>query len=176
MGWPEVADTALKIGLGALLGGAFSVVLARLNQRHDLRKLALERRWNLLQEAQSEITLFGSLVSQFWAGVRNAVYLRASGKPLTVQQTEELEKLERLVFEGFAGLGVPRSKLLLLGEKGANQALDRMRHSCDAFFRIASLENVQCTGEGLDKAKESISEARDALYDAMAQAYARVGT
>ena len=115
--WPEVVDTSIKIGLGALLGGLFSVWLARLNQRHEVRRLYLERRWNLLQEAQVEIMKFGAAISEFWANTRNAAWLRDKSKPLASDQRGSLMRQEQEVFGLFATLAAARSKLLLLGER-----------------------------------------------------------
>jgi len=173
MGWTEVVDSAVKIGLGAIVGGAFSLGVARLAHRHELSKLSIQRRWDLLQQVQLEITTFAAAVSEFWANLRNAVYLRDKGTSLTDSEQRELEELERKVFSGFSSIATPSSKLLLLGEKEANTALGEFRNACDSLFRIASLTNSNCTAVALDAKKEAIISTRNATYDAISRAYIR---
>jgi hypothetical protein len=56
--WLGIVDSAVKIGLGALIGGAFAIWTIRLNERHDHIKQQVERRCVLLQEAQLEVSRF----------------------------------------------------------------------------------------------------------------------
>jgi hypothetical protein len=174
MGWPDVADSAVKIGLGALVGGAFSVVVARVVQRHELRKMAIERRWTLLQETQLEVTSFGQLTSEYRARVRNAAAQRDRGSPVTPEAEAELAELRRRVFSGFSALDVPRSKLLLLGEKEAAEALGSFRVACDLLFRIAIPTSAECTIANLDARRDEIVATRDTTFEKVARAYLRV--
>lgn len=171
MTWPEVADSAVKIGLGALVGGGFSLALARLTQRHEFRKLALERRWTLLQQVQLEVTDFSVAISAFWASTRNAAYRRDASQPLSAVEQRELKELENKAFAAFGALATPRSKLLLLGEKDADAALGKYRESCDAFFRVAELSNPKSTQEQLDALRADMLDKRTAAYDAISTAY-----
>ena len=95
--WPSVVDSAVKIGLGALVGGGFAIWALRLNQRHDHVKAQRERRATLLQEAQLEVSRFAGLVSAYWANVRNAVHIRDKGDVVTQVMRRELEAQEQKV-------------------------------------------------------------------------------
>ncbi len=46
--WMDVIDSAVKVGLGALAGGGFALVVERLRQRSEERRRAEEQRWTLL--------------------------------------------------------------------------------------------------------------------------------
>ena len=171
--WPSVVDSAVKIGLGALIGGGFAIWTIRLNQRHDHLKAQRERRATVLQEAQLEVSRFAGLVSSFWANVRNAVYIRDEGETVTRSMRSELRAQEQEVFEAFAELSSTRGKVLLLGEKSAVEAMSQLHETCAAFFKIAHIDNVNCTGAALDEAKEKIVSHRTVFYDRMAEAYGR---
>ena len=171
--WPSVVDSAVKIGLGALIGGGFAVWTIRLNQRHDHLKSQRERRATLLQEAQLEVSRFAGLVSSYWANVRNAVYIRDQGEVITQLMRGDLTAQEQKVFEAFAELSSARGKVLLLGEKSAVEAMAQLHETCAAFFKIAHIDNAKCTGAALDEAKENIVRQRTLFYDRMAEAYGR---
>ncbi len=171
--WPSVVDSAVKIGLGALIGGGFAVWTIRLNQRHDHLKSQRERRATLLQEAQLEVSRFAGLVSSYWANVRNAVYIRDKGEAVTQLMRTELKAQEQRVFEAFAELSSTRGKVLLLGEKSAVEAMSQLHETCAAFFKIAHIDNAKCTGIALDEAKDKIVAHRTVFYDRMAEAYGR---
>jgi len=136
--------------------------------------MAMERRWALLQEAHLEVTSFGQLVSEYWARVRNAAGQRDRGTLSTPDTEAELAELRRRVFSGFSALDVPRSKLLLLGEKEASEALGSFRSACDMLFRIAVPTNAECTIANLDARRDEIIAARDTTFEKVARAYLRI--
>ena len=113
--WPSVVDSAVKIGLGALIGGGFAIWTIRLNQRHDDVKAQRERRSTLLLEAQLEVSRFAGLVSSYWASVRNTVYIRDKGEVITPLMRSGLKAQEQKVFEALAELSTAPGKVLLIG-------------------------------------------------------------
>ena len=49
--WIQVADDAIKIGLGALIGGLFTWIVARHNNKSAIKKLQFERKAQILSDA-----------------------------------------------------------------------------------------------------------------------------
>ena len=171
--WASVADTAVKIGLGALIGGWFTIWTLRLNQRHDLVKQRLERRFNLLQEAQLEVSGFAGIMSTYWANTRNAAHIRDRDGGASEAMRQELEEEEKKVFTAFADLSTSRGKILLVGEKEACAALAQLHEACSSLFRIAHIDSEKCTVAALDEARKNIEQRRADFYDRMAEAFAR---
>lgn len=171
--WVAVADSAVKIGLGALIGGGYGIWNLLLNHRHEFSRAHYERRAALLQEVQLEVSAFGGIVATFWASLMNAVFLRDTGAVVTPKVRTDLKALEDSVFAGFAALATTRGKLLLLGEHESEKALASLKDRCDEFFRIAHLDNPKCTTQELDRLKAAIVKDRTALSQHIAAAYAR---
>ena len=48
-----------------------------------------------------------------------------------------------------------------------------LHEACSAFFKIADIDNTQCTLPALDDAKKEIVAHRTVFYDRMAEAYGR---
>ena len=171
--WIDVADTAVKIGLGALLGGAFAVWVAFLNNKSQASKVYLERKRCIIESVVGEVDLFHGAAAFYWANLSNAVFKRDSNNRLSHAETEELKKLEQQLFEGFKSLGGCSSKLLLIGEGEAETKLRGMRNAIDDFFRVANIENKKCTTAALDGHKKTIQEKREELYLALSKSFAR---
>ncbi|SHL24801.1 hypothetical protein [Phytopseudomonas punonensis] len=51
----EIIDSAIKIGLGAIISGITMFVVTNKNQRHELFKMARDDRKNLLREISSKL-------------------------------------------------------------------------------------------------------------------------
>ena len=55
--WAQVFDDAVKIGLGALIGGFFAWLVARYNAKGAIQKLMFERRSKILADAAQTFEL-----------------------------------------------------------------------------------------------------------------------
>lgn len=72
MTWIDVADSAIKIGLGALIAGIFAIVVAIVSHHHQLVLSREERLRATLQEISKELeTTLSNLFSQ---GMNDARY------------------------------------------------------------------------------------------------------
>jgi len=59
----EILDTAVKVGLGAALAGAASLLIARTSQKHEIKKLLLSERRDLLKLAAVALEEAASVVN-----------------------------------------------------------------------------------------------------------------
>lgn len=78
------------------------------------------------------------------------------------------------VVDSAVKIGLGRGKILLLGEAAAVDALAKLHDACSAFFRIAHVDNPNCTGAALDAAKSEMVAQRTLFWEQMAKAYARI--
>jgi hypothetical protein len=171
--WITVADNAVKIGLGALLGGGFAVAVAWLNNKSQEKKAFRERRWLILEGVLESVDGAANAASVFWANLANAIYKRDKQQRPSDVELRELKGLEEKFFAAFTSLNSSGAKLLLLDDADPESKLSDLRAAFDAFFRIASVDNAKCNKEELDAHKTEISQARRAFYQALSQAYRR---
>jgi hypothetical protein len=165
--WITVADDAVKVGLGALIGGAATIATILLTRKNDSTKLHFEKRLELIKEISLEVAKFGFTISAYWAKIIDAKIKIDKGTSLTVTEENELEEMQKESFRLFGELAYPRTKLSMLGEIETRNALDELRKVCDEFYRIAVLTDPKCTPSELDRLKIAISSKRDAFLDAI---------
>ncbi len=165
--WLNVVDTAVKIGLGALLGGAFGVWVAWLNNRSQSSRGYLEKKRSILESILADVESFFGATTLYWANLTNAVFKRDQGNRLTEAESKELRKLEQELFESFKVVGSCSAKLLLIGEEAAEIKLKELRDVIDAFFRIGNIENKTSTVVALEKHREFMAVKRREFYLAL---------
>jgi hypothetical protein len=169
--WINVADTAIKIGLGALIGGAFGIWVALVNNRSQSSRTYLEKKRSILESVLADVESFLGATIMYWANLSNAVYKRDKGIRLTEADTKELKKLEQALFESFKLLGSCSAKLLLIGEEVAEAKLKELRTTVDDFFQIANVENPKATESTLSKHRELIGARRTEFYRAAGESF-----
>lgn len=166
-----MADSAVKIGLGALLGGAFGVWVAWLNNKSQVRNGYLERRREILEAVVESVDLAANSASLYWANLANAVYIRDKGEDIPESDLEELKKLENKFFLAFTKLNSSSAKLLMLGETSAEEKLAALRECFNGFFQIANLKNDKCTKQSLIEHKDSMTDTRREFFSQISNAY-----
>jgi hypothetical protein len=65
MTWVEVIDSVVKIGLGAVIGGLFSVVALRMNYRNEKEKELRARKIRMVEEAVDQAEKFFNTHANF---------------------------------------------------------------------------------------------------------------
>lgn len=60
-----VVDTAIKIGLGALIGAVSAIIVAKLQHRQAVEQTAVRRRLELIEEITAGVSEFGNLIARF---------------------------------------------------------------------------------------------------------------
>ncbi|RBO83965.1 hypothetical protein [Marinomonas aquiplantarum] len=171
--WINVADNAVKIGLGALLGGGFGLFVAWMNNKSQVKKDLHDRRRAILEGVLESVDSSANAASLFWANLANTVYKRDNNQQILENEKEELDKLQNNFFAAFTLLNSSGAKLLLLGEEISEAKLSVLRTEFDALFRIGSISNSNCTKENLNNHKELISKARKDFYLELSKAYQR---
>ncbi len=72
--WIDVADTAVKVGLGAFIGGGFSYLLMRFDHDRESKKEYVKKRLNNIEIAFEEINAFSKTISLYWENFANGIF------------------------------------------------------------------------------------------------------
>lgn len=183
--WPQVIDDAVKIGLGALIGGLFTWLVARHNAQSAIQKLIFERRSKILSDAAQVFdSLFQALVKYSnqlcgLAGVSVAkptdpreeaacIGFMFKGTTEAVNSRIEMTKaLEQSV--------TAQSQLMLLGEDECHKKADALCAAiiaADASFhfdgRSFTVEHWNTT------TKWVVRDCREAFYKEMQKAFRKM--
>ncbi len=171
--WIDVADTAVKVGLGALIGGGFSYLLMHLDHDRESKKEYAKRRLNNIEIAFEEINEFSKIISLYWANLANGLFKKGKGT-LTDEDLKSLSEEEQRLFESFSLLNSSRTKLVLLSESTSVDKLDNYKTTCEDFFKIANIDGDNCTKENLIIHKEKMIKSRQSLLEAMSKTYGKI--
>jgi hypothetical protein len=171
--WIDVADDAVKIGLGALLGGSFAVLVARLNNRSQIARSLLEKRREIIESVLTDIDSFTTAASVYWANLSNAVFKRDQKEFLSPEDLGQLKELEQALFESFTISGRCSARLLLIGEREAAKKLRDLRGTVDGFFRIGNIRSDSCTASALEEHKKLMLQERDGFLLALSKSFER---
>lgn len=168
--WIDVADSAVKVGFGLLIGGGISFLHAYFDHDRELKKESAKRQLDKIEVIFNDINEFSQTIALFWANLANGVHKKEKNS-LTELDIESLENEEQNVFEKFNVINSARTKLLLINDKHSVLKLDAYKTSCESFFKIAHIENGNCTKENLNNHKKLMIELRDKLLSSVSNKY-----
>ncbi len=165
----EIVDSAVKIGLGALISGVFTWQVAKNNLA------AQEARDRRAQGAADFEKVVAAVEAVQNAAVR---YVDALGDwvvnrgTVAEPQVEPGLKQAKRGMEGaLLGLMSAFTRLTLLGEPDCANALNDYREAADVFFREAWNRKDEITDPELATASEALLEPMESLLDCLGEAY-----
>jgi hypothetical protein len=88
----EVIDTAVKVGLGALISGFSTYWVTARKSKDDLSRERLQRHQTLLESSAEQVEAFSHLVLRYWSLMVELVRYRAQGIQMPGSKTEDLGK------------------------------------------------------------------------------------
>jgi len=121
MTWIEVVDSAVKIGLGALITGIITFVLSTTQHRNDQKKAKVAREFEMLKEVAEKVETFNNVALRYWSlysDWRRRLILDSS-----VPKSNILLDAQHDLFNSFSELTTAESLLLLFGYSEASVSL-----------------------------------------------------
>jgi len=163
MSWIEVVDSAVKIGLGALIAAIASLILSKSQHKRELRKEGVQREFELLKEIASQIERFTQASLKYWALTGDWHRYKIDGKKMSEAKTAELNKSQEDLFDTFHSLTSAEATLLLLGLNDAQLALRNYGDYVISFRRSVN-EDAPMTTEQFYVWREGILKTRSSLF------------
>lgn len=173
MTWLEIIDSAVKIGLGALIAGASAWFLARGQYSHDLRKGKVEREFELLKEISEKVERFTHSALKYWA--ISADWHRARRTNPEAAKSENLLSTQRELFGRFNELTSAEAFLLLLGQKSAQEQLRVYGEHVMNYRRTVSRSSSPMSEKDIEDYRMYIIRARESLFERLNEMYAKLG-
>lgn len=160
MTWVDVVDSAVKIGLGALIAGLSSFILAQKNHERDAEKERRRRNKELLEAVAEHVERFTSASLIYWAW--GGDFIRAAnGTKRSFPNPEKLKAAQGEHFDAFQEMTSAEAKLLLLGYKSAQE---KLRNYGDELVKMRK----RFSSSPQDVSEEEIYEWRSKILDARA--------
>ncbi|MDN2658635.1 hypothetical protein OW491_02325 [Neptunomonas sp. CHC150] len=167
----EVIDTAVKIGLGGSITLIGTLLVTKLNHKHDHSKEKGKRHYDALESVGADIEEITHVSLKYWALIIEWVRNNNQGMDLTEKRKDELEKTKDDLFNSFKSLTVAESKLLLLGLIEPAKLLRSYGDYLKAMRRNCYYEKESLTEGHMNEVREELLNKREALFSALSFAY-----
>ncbi|MFZ0829026.1 MAG: hypothetical protein WAO02_16550 [Verrucomicrobiia bacterium] len=180
--WIQVADDAIKIGLGALIGGVFTWIVARNNNRSALKKLLFERKAQILSDvakiheehfqAYYKYSLNLCVVAEEKSKKMSNERAQAIHSALLENYLSEATRLRLQMAQKIPETIYVQSQLMLLGEDAAvkkSQYLVKVIGDADQSFKFNGSDTFDVSN--FEKDAKIIGQAREAFFRELQRAY-----
>lgn len=166
----EVADTAVKIGLGALIAGAFTLWGMNARHRHELSKELSRRRQDTLEDVSKHFEAFHSIINELgvlcasWPRIRGdvqkALNLKGRFGDLHVRAQDVLKSIQ--ILEG---------RLLLVGMETQAATMARYRREVIELLAFVKPQDALDEAEKMTNKLLACENLRIELYQLLSQKY-----
>jgi hypothetical protein len=172
MTWIDVADTAVKIGLGALIGGAFSFLAPFILA---IKESMMERRARRIKHMEEAIMMLEQYFTFYIQHAANTCFYWTclyDKSPALPDAKKDFQR-DKEIYDAKQGLSISAmTRLLLLGESGV--ASDVRSISDMLYSKICEMEEPMSEAERNAKFQTLRSEfivKRDELYRRLRERY-----
>jgi hypothetical protein len=167
----DIVDTAVKIGLGALISGIATYGVTKLNHDKEIVKSKLKRQRELLEEIAAQTEEFSNTVLKYWAYMVEHVRYVERNKQAPEDLEQRIESAAKELFEKYSHLASAEGKLILLGSIQSQELIRDYGEFVKEFRRKAWQGNKNLTETELDDYRSKILSKRKALYQELRAAY-----
>lgn len=171
MTWIEVADSAIKIGLGALIAGFITFLLSSIQHKNELAKAKVAREFEMLKEVAENIETFNRIALRYWAYV---THWRLKALPEGGLKSDNLINSQNDLFNSFSDLTKAESLLLLFGYKEASIAARNFGETVIAFKRHVEDLNTLFSDDNAAHHRQAMITDRSHLFDLLNEIYNKI--
>jgi hypothetical protein len=167
----EVIDSAVKIGLGALVGGVITLTASWQKNRHEMKKEKSRRKADTIEQIAASVEGVTHLALSYWALVTEKVRLRENGKEGDFTGQDKLKKISEELFSEFKEMTTAEAKLLLIGEPDASDLLKDYGEFLVKMRRRNHNEGGRVTGDEMMVFREDLRQKRHDVFLALSKIY-----
>jgi hypothetical protein len=170
----EILDTAVKVGLGALITAGSGYVLARLNHTREAEKERIRRRRELLEKIAEQVETFSHAALRYWALVTEWARYEEREKDMPEDRLTMAEDARLELFNAFRELTSAEAKLLLLGENTAQTLLRDYGEGVRSMARDGYIGKQRLSEKQMVEHRTAFLANRAALFTKLSEVYRRV--
>lgn len=172
MTWVDVIDSVVKIGLGAVIGGLFSVVALRMNNRNEREKELRARKIKMVEEAVDQAEKFFNTHTNFISRLAWIVE-DADGSPTQIapETHAQLKERDDLLLESADRAQIAASRFGLLDAqdscsslKGTIATIMDFRNAMVRRMTLPSAEELSAHKDKADELKAEVQKQAAKLY------------
>lgn len=167
----EVVDSAIKIGLGGLIGFIGTYAVTKLNHNHDSNKERSKRHFDTLEQVVSHIEDFSHVALKYWALVADSVRVENDGKLWPKEKFDQLNLVKAEYFTEAKNVTVAESKLLLLGLTNATEKLKLYTDFLKVLRREYYVGRSELTEKEIDEVRLELLSLRQDFFSEVSKSY-----
>jgi len=173
--WIDVADTAVKIGLGALITGFFTYLGIKLTKNSEKQKFLLEHKVKMLEQISEDIESYFRALDSYTAKVAGITkHKQVKGEerdPFTVEQIKSIKERDLTLSESWAAKKSAISKMRLVGANEAVESLVKFSsYEKDLRDKIVFEKKVPLYEE-VELTRTNITDQKKILHGELADFY-----
>ncbi|WP_182406978.1 hypothetical protein [Psychrobacter sp. GP33] len=169
MTWIEVVDSAVKIGLGALIAGVIAFLLSSTQHRNELKKSKVEREFEMLKEVAEKVENFNTITLNYWAFVTD--WRRRLILDTSIPMSNSLRDTQQKLFDSFSELTTAESLLLLFGYNNASVKLREYGETVIAFKKRVESLDAHFDNNDTANYRKTIIDKRSELFNLLNEIY-----
>lgn len=162
----EIVDTAVKIGLGALISGVLALILSKQQHKHDHAARFATKRVQLIEESTLSITKYIDALGNYISAIEGLVRTDIQEDNLSDENLEELGILDEDIslVEERTAVQEADARLRMIGETDAAASIKVL---CDVENRIRDrviFDRTLPKAEELSEISLEFKDAKDTVY------------
>lgn len=170
----EVLDSAVKIGLGALIAGLSTFFIGRYQHVRELEKERIKREFEVLKQTAEQIELFTHVALKYWALIVDWGRFKRNDRSMPEKRSSALDACASELFSSFKELSNTEAKLLLLGYKSAQVKSRHYGELVSSFRREVNRDSHPLTEDQAQAWRARLLAAREELFDELSSCYRKL--
>ena len=169
MTWIEVFDSAVKIGLGALIAGVIAFLLSSTQHRNELKKAKVDREFEMLKEVAEKAENFNQTALKYWS--LSSDWRRRLAIDSSIEKPIELSIAQNDFFDSFKELTKAESLLLLFGYGNASLKVREYGESIIDFYNRVKNIDLPFNSSDASNYRKSMIDKRSELFSLLNEIY-----
>lgn len=167
--WIEVVDSAVKIGLGALIAGVITFLLSSTQHRNELKKAKVEREFEMLKTVAEKVENFNSITLNYWAFATD--WRRRLISDSSLPKSNGFLDAQNKLFDSFSELTKAESLLLLFGYSSAQIKLRDYGETVISFKKRIDSVDIPFDQNDTTNYRKSMIDKRSKLFSLLNEIY-----
>ena len=168
----QVIDTAVKVGLGAMISGVATYWGTKESNNSSRKRERAQRTYDALLLSTERIELYITALGNCLSGLDGITRRGAASGPFKdSDHSFFLERYDKPLCERYHDLNIAISRLHLIGESEAAKVASEFKAFENRLRQIVVFDGKIPSKEDFDKFKKDYKQLKKDIYEALAHAY-----
>jgi len=166
----EVIDTAVKVGLGAVIAGLYAVFSERQQYKYKIVSEFCSRRFQIIEKIANNCACFHKRLSDYWALMADYFSPDHKGR-ISKRTNQKIEEADIEFRNSFLELNEAEGWLYLLDEENAAKVLCEYAALASEFYKKVYVNSKEVNYEDLVNYRLRLRENRKNVLKAISEVF-----